>query len=170
MNKCEKCGSETKNPKFCSHSCAAAVNNIGVRRHGKPRAINNCLCCGSPLLKRTQKRYCDNRCHALHRWNELKQRIVSSGAVPPRTDLKVARRYLKETRGWSCTICGITHWNGAPAPLEVDHIDGNSNNHNVANLRLVCGNCGMQLPTYKGRNRGKGRHVRKLRYAAGESY
>jgi hypothetical protein len=32
---------------------------------------------------------------------------------------------------------------------------------------LVCPNCDSQLPTSKGRNRGKGRHWRHVRYAAG---
>jgi hypothetical protein len=54
---------------------------------------------------------------------------------------------------------------GERVPLILDHIDGNSTNWSVANLRLVCGNCDMQLPTYKGRNKGSGREWRKLQEA-----
>ena len=38
------------------------------------------------------------------------------------------------------------------------------------NLRLVCPNCDSQLPTYKSRNRGSGRHSRRQRYRDGQSY
>jgi len=55
-------------------------------------------------------------------------------------------------------------------PLVLDHINGNSDDWTLVNLRLVCGNCDMQLPTFKSLNRGKGRAWRRKRYAAGESY
>jgi len=45
---------------------------------------------------------------------------------------------------------------GSPIPLVLDHIDGNAMNYAVVNLRLVCGNCNMQLSTFAGKNRGKG--------------
>lgn len=52
----------------------------------------------------------------------------------------------------------------------LDHIDGDSTNNRRDNLRLVCPNCDSQLPTYKNRNHGKGRHARRVRYANGKSY
>ena len=42
----------------------------------------------------------------------------------------------------------------------MDHIDGNSENNRLDNLRLICSNCDMQLPTYKAKNKGKGRKDR----------
>ena len=59
---------------------------------------------------------------------------------------------------------------GKPIGLILDHIDGNSDNNSPNNLQLVCGNCDMQLPTYKGKNLGKGRYYRRIRYAEGKSY
>jgi len=57
-----------------------------------------------------------------------------------------------------------------PIPLVLDHIDGNSENWAIENLRLVCGNCDMLLPTYKSKNRGRGRAYRRDRYASGKSF
>jgi len=54
--------------------------------------------------------------------------------------------------------------------LVLDHIDGDSRNNVRENLRMVCPNCDSQLPTYKSKNRGKGRHFRRERYANGQSY
>lgn len=52
----------------------------------------------------------------------------------------------------------------------LDHIDGDAANNRRDNLRMVCPNCDSQLPTFKSRNRGKGRHSRRERYANGQSY
>lgn len=52
----------------------------------------------------------------------------------------------------------------------MDHIDGNSDNWSLDNLWLVCGNCDMLLPTYKGKNIGNGRYKRRERYKQGKSY
>jgi len=51
-----------------------------------------------------------------------------------------------------CSNCGITTWLGQPAPLELDHVDGNNNNNNIDNLRLLCPNCHALTPTYRGKN------------------
>jgi hypothetical protein len=61
-------------------------------------------------------------------------------------------------------------WNGAELRFVLDHVDGNANNNSRENLRLVCPNCDMQLPTSRGKNRGNGRHSRRVRYAEGKSY
>ena len=70
-----------------------------------------------------------------------------------------------------CGICDLPDvWNGIELRFVLDHIDGDSTNNWRHNLRLVCPNCDSQLSTYKNRNRGKGRHARRTRYAAGQSY
>ena len=55
-------------------------------------------------------------------------------------------------------------------PLIVDHIDGNSENNNPTNLRVLCPNCDSLTSTHKGLNRGNGREYRRKRYQENKSY
>lgn len=51
-----------------------------------------------------------------------------------------------------CGECNITTvWNNKPITLELDHIDGDSNNNELSNLRWLCPNCHSQTPTFRGR-------------------
>ena len=59
---------------------------------------------------------------------------------------------LKEHK---CECCGITEWNGNPAPIELDHINGNHNDNRLENLCILCPNCHAQTDTYRGKNKGK---------------
>jgi len=53
MTVCPVCGKETRNPKFCSRSCAARVNNI---RAPKRRLAGRCWVCECPIPRRNK--YC----------------------------------------------------------------------------------------------------------------
>ncbi|QBZ72750.1 HNH endonuclease [Gordonia phage GodonK] len=48
-----------------------------------------------------------------------------------------------------CERCGIVEWNGEPAPLELDHINGDNTDNRLENLRILCPNCHAQTPTWR---------------------
>lgn len=77
---------------------------------------------------------------------------------------KYVRRWLYEKKGHECEICKNSKWLEKPIPLMVDHIDGNSDNNRPENIRLICGNCNMLLPTFAGANKGNGREYRRSLY------
>lgn len=52
-----------------------------------------------------------------------------------------------------CEICGLTEWCGKPAPLALDHINGNNADNRLENLRILCHNCHAQTDTYTGLNK-----------------
>jgi len=56
-----------------------------------------------------------------------------------------------------CHNCGITKWKGVEIPLELDHINGDSTNNSIDNLRLLCPNCHSITPTWRGRNINTGK-------------
>lgn len=145
--KCLNCTSETSNKKFCSRSCAASVNNKGKgqKRKKKPAACPRCNSPGSDRICDS----CNRRNPTFYKnkiWNEL-----------TRDDWR--RRRLIEERGIGCEMCFGTEWLGKPIPVEVDHIDGNHNNNEITNVRLLCPNCHATTPTYRGRNKKRKRDV-----------
>ena len=58
--------------------------------------------------------------------------------------------------GWNERSC-VTK----KVPLEIDHIDGDSQNNLEINLRIICPNCHALTSNFKNLNRGKGRSWRK---------
>jgi len=53
---------------------------------------------------------------------------------------------------YKCYECGIDEWHGKPITLELDHINGVSNDNRIENLRLMCPNCHSMTDTYCGKN------------------
>lgn len=54
-----------------------------------------------------------------------------------------------------CAICFLLpEWQGKKLTLQLDHIDGDTFNNSIENLRLLCPNCHSQTETFGGRSVG----------------
>jgi hypothetical protein len=121
---------------------------------------------------RRSRMYCSNACQqAAARRVKIAEWLATGSGRPDSKRGHYVRTYVLDDQEGVCALCGIeAAWNGAPLEFVLDHIDGDSDNNRRANLRLLCPNCDSQLPTFKSRNRGRGRHSRRQRYADGLSF
>lgn len=152
---------------LCSDCCSKNANRDRNRKRIVKEHNNSCLCCGSPITGR--KCFCDLECFQNFRFKTKWDKFEDTGSFEGSTNPSI-RKYLIHKHGNKCSVCGVETWMGKEIVMIVDHIDGNSDNTKIENFRLVCPMCDSQLPTFKGRNRGKGRHNRRQRYANGMSY
>lgn len=154
----EKIAYEKRRNDFCSKTCSAIRNNTGVTRHIKGSKICQC---GKP--KKPHNKYC----------SECAERRIYHRAytLEQANNDKTRRRVLIELRGHRCQRCGLTEWMGDIIPIEVHHVDGNSDNNTDENLKLLCPNCHAQTGTHKRRNKNGARQIyRRKRYAEGKTW
>lgn len=169
-----------KNRKFCSSSCSAIFNN--KKRKESNQKIKNkikkekvqCVVCGSEINRNSSK-YCSNSCHMEYRYIEYINEWKNNNADGMRGENSISKhikKYLIKKFDGKCSNCGWGEKNKYTGniPLEVEHIDGDSQNNKEENLTLLCPNCHSLTKTYKGANRGNGRHNRRERYKNGKSY
>lgn len=81
------------------------------------------------------------------------QNILIINSSYNRTHLKV--RLLKEgLLKNECYICGqFPVWNGKPLSLQLDHINGISDDNRLENLRILCPHCHSQTENFAGKNK-----------------
>ena len=120
-----------------------------------------CNFCGKEIKKSHHKIrvFCSNECiqHFCHQ-QKMKQVEENNGVG---CDIRQIKKYLLETKGHKCEICGIETLMNKPVPLILDHINGRASDDRLENLRLICCNCDAQLPTYKSKNKNSDRKNRK---------
>lgn len=151
---------------FCSKSCSASHNNRKQPKRKSSREKKPCLHCGSIT---TNPKFCSQICGFQYAKDKRVENIENGGDVSCGNPTE--RNYLLSLQGGLCAICKcLPMHNGLELKFILDHIDGNSEHNKKENLRFVCPNCDSQLPTYKAKNRGNGRHARRVRYAEGKSY
>jgi hypothetical protein len=185
---CATCGTilpyNKRHGKYCTKSCAAKTNNVKFPKKNKATNIiggkkgfqktivpteHKCIGCSNVYVSSTPRKYCTSGCGSKHRkrtkFSYIKEQQKASSS-------KQGRDYLIDVHGAKCFLCG---WNSVNektgvCPIELDHIDGNSDNNHLLNLRLLCPNCHSLQPTHKALNIGNGRHNRRKRYYEQKSY
>ena len=143
MTACPICGRETRNPKFCSRSCAIQQNNV---LYPKRKPEGRCFVCKIAIPKRN--RYCIE-----HRPNHRLDRTLPISAVADESEHPAcryarlrqdARRYYFGRRPYRCSRCGydkhveVCHKRSLTSfPLDTPISVVND----LANLVGLCPNC-----------------------------
>lgn len=169
--------------KFCSKSCSATFTNVtspkkkkkpihsdDVHNHVIELNMNpgrTCAHCGKATTT-SKNAYCSHSCSAASRKTRNFDKVEQGISLSSRT----CKNYLIYKHGNKCMECGWgeVHSVTGKVPVELEHMDGNSDNNSLDNLKLLCPNCHSLTPTYKALNIGNGRHNRKLRYQEGKSF
>jgi Zn finger protein HypA/HybF involved in hydrogenase expression len=91
-----------------------------------------------------------------HNWSSAKplKEILKENSHYQSSHLRIRlirENYFKE----ECSSCLLTNWCGEKIPLQLDHIDGDSTNNKLENLRILCPTCHTLTPTFAGKNIGK---------------
>ena len=67
------------------------------------------------------------------------------------------RLYKEKLKFQKCEECGWAERSvDGRLPLELDHINGDSKDNRIENLRILCPNCHSLKPTHRGRNKRRG--------------
>jgi hypothetical protein len=105
-------GAQTHLKKVCVDKLGLNHSHFTGQGHNK----------GKTFTKKPVEQYLvkDSTCNSAR----LRQRLISQG--------------YKEAR---CEECGITEWQGVPAPLELDHINSDHWDNRLENLKILCPNC-----------------------------
>jgi len=162
---CLNCNKEfetlrSSNKKFCNHSCSASYNNKIRYNHIelKNEVEKVCLNCGVHIKKRS-KNFCSNKCQGNYTQKLVFEKIKNGDLTFSEKRYKC---YLIELYGNKCMECGWAKVNPKTGkiPIQLEHIDGHSENNDLKNLKLLCPNCHSLTSTYGSLNKGNGRKYR----------
>ncbi len=163
--KCAACGCPLTigKKKYCTRKCAWSVNVPKLNGYRAPRPRINCAWCKKLFIKRRSD-CCSQTCFfsnysdtCTQEWLRGERDGGLNGAV-----YSFVRRWLISKTGEACSKCGWCERNETTGniPINVDHIDGDSDNNRPENLRLLCPNCHSLTSTYGALNKGRGRKNR----------
>jgi hypothetical protein len=157
LNNCLNCNKEIKttiseNKKFCNNSCSATYNN---KLRNKDRF---CLNCNTKV--NNNYNCCSKECASEYKKRKIFE-LIENGDLS--FSEKIYKKYLIYKYGNKCMECGWCklHPTTGNVPIQLEHVDGNSDNNSLDNLKLLCPNCHSLTPTYGALNKNNGRDSKR---------
>ena len=86
---------------------------------------------------------------ALERYENGKYKHLANGALK--------KILITSGREYKCEDCGLQEWKGKKLSLHLEHIDGDSFNSSIENLKFLCPNCHSITDTFCGKNKNTGK-------------
>lgn len=133
---------------------------INIPNKKKTKDNINCLNCNKEFKPASSTtKYCSNKCSSEHKSTLNYEKYKNDNSVVyGNTHMRNYKKYFLEEQENKCSICGMLNiWNEKELVFILDHIDGNADNNERNNLRLICPNCDAQLDTYKSKNKNSAR-------------
>lgn len=142
-----------KEQKFCSHKCCAIFNN---KKRGF-KSLKQCKYCNNKMQDRINAKFCSIICR--QQFNIKFYNLNPTKHLP-----SFIRKLLLEKSDFKCSNIQCK-WEGfnpitKRTTLQIDHINGNSEDNSINNLRVLCPNCHSLTPTWMILNRGNGRRIK----------
>lgn len=142
------------------------VGISGARKKLPPLPL--CRHCEKQLLRRSRQ-FCSNKCQAEYKYSNfiIKWKLeIQSGTTKLGLTSQFLYRYMRDTYGNKCQQCGWSeiHSITGHVPIELNHINGNSNDNSESNLELLCPNCHSLTFSFRNLNKGNGRAKRRIYY------
>lgn len=139
-----------------STSLAQILNYFGLCNKGR----------NSSTLKKRLQKDCIDFSHIRLGINSNKNRAFDKNKIDlkkvlvkdsHRSIYKFKKRLISEKLlEEKCQECGLKNeWNGRHLTLQIDHINGISNDNRLENLRFLCPNCHSQTSTFAGKSNKK---------------
>ena len=152
-----------KEKKFCGKSCSASYNN--AKRVKEEQTVRYCKYCGKVIIRKNgdswkdyrNRKYCCYECYRkdyFYSFIEKWKKGEADGSAPSGGISDTIRKYILDKYHNQCALCGWKKINPYTnmIPLEIHHIDGNSDNNNEDNLILLCPCCHSLTKNYRGGN------------------
>lgn len=160
MFKCEICNKEfTSGRMLGGHK---SVHREGGRysvSRRKRTETYECLNCNVAFSynKSSTNKFCTIKCSSDYSKSGTERKIQNAENISEST----LRRYVFSTCEKVCAICGLgDEWQGKKLGLHLDHIDGDSDNNTLANVRILCPNCHSQTENFG--SKGNGSRYKKI--------
>jgi len=138
---------------------------LGITLPVRKNKINNKICpsCGKDFKPTDSNggytECCSVQCAGkLRSKNHYEEYKIDNSIASGQQNMGNYKKFFLIEQNNKCTICGnLNIWNNIELIFILDHIDGDADNNERTNLRLICPNCDSQLDTYKSKNKNSAR-------------